>query len=153
MISADHPFRQSSTARLLSHKIQKMSPPTMQSMMQISQKIRDANSRRSSSALSILQRQSRHDPGLKTPGWVSKVSFPAPLETNVCEAVFDAINALSDDSLPNLKRPDVMGVEAEWVGSQDCDDAKIVTEQDKYEAMMRDVQKPTTILYARGGAF
>ena len=59
-----------------------------------------------------LQRQSYHDPGLKSPGWISKVSFPAPIETNVCDAVSDAINALSDDSLPNVKRPDVMAVEA-----------------------------------------
>ena len=121
--------------------------------MQIAQKIREANLRRSSSTLSVLQTQSRHDPGLQGPGWISKVSFPAPNDTNVCEAVFDAINALSNEDSLELERPDVTAVEAEWVGSQECEDINVITEKDKYEAIIRDSREPTTILYARGGAF
>lgn len=116
--------------------------------------MRDANAQRSSnSTLSFLQKQSRHDAGLDGSAWVSRVSFLPPKETHVREALFEAIKALSDDSLPDLKRPDVSAVEAEWIGGRKYDDTNVVSEQDKYTAMMRDVQTPTTILYARGGAF
>ena len=115
--------------------------------------MRDANLRRSSSTLSLLQKQNRHDPGFDSQGWVSKVSFPAPKETSVCDAIFDAITALSDDRLPDIRNADVMAVEAEWVGSSNCDVSKVVTKQGKYEAMMRDVRKSTTKLYVYGGGF
>ena len=39
------------------------------------------------------------------------------------------------------------------MGSSNCDVTKVVTEQGKYEAMMRDVRKSTTILYVHGGGF
>ena len=88
-------------------------------MIIISQKLRDANLERSSkSTLSVLQRQSRHDPGVEGSAWVSKVSLPAPKETDVREALFDAIRTLSDDSLPILNRPDISPVEVEWIGAR-----------------------------------
>lgn len=122
--------------------------------MLISQKMREANLRRSSNLpLSFLQRQSRHDPGLEGSAWVSRASFPAPKETSIREALFDVINALSDDNLSNLERPDISPVEIEWIGSRRSDDTSIDSEKHKYETMMRDIQTPTTILYARGGAF
>ena len=123
-------------------------------MSLISQKIRAANLQRSfKSTLSVLQRQSRHDPGAEGLAWVSKVSLPAPKETDVREALFDAIRALSDDSLPVPNRPDISPVEVEWVGARRSDATNVVSEKDRYEAMMGDIQTPTTILYARGGAF
>lgn len=131
-----------------------MTSPVVEKLMLISQKIREANWRRSSnSTLSVLQRQSRHDPGLEGSAWVSRVSFPAPKEPDVRKALLDAIDALSDTGHSNLGRPDVTAVEAEWIGSRTCDDADVVSAQDKYAAMMKDIQTPITVLYARGGAF
>ena len=131
-----------------------MSKLTSSKMILISQKLRDANLQRSSkSTLSVLQRQSRYDPGVEGSAWVSKVSLPAPKETDVREALFDAIRTLSDDSLPILNRPDISPVEVEWIGARQSDAHNTPSEKDRYEAMMRDVQTPTTILYARGGAF
>ena len=131
-----------------------MSKLTSPQMILISQKLRDANLQRSSkSTLSVLQRQSRHDPGVEGSAWVSKVSLPAPEETGIREGLSDAIRTLSDDSLPILNRPDISPVEVEWIGARQSDATNTLSEQDRYEAMMRDVQTPTTILYARGGAF
>ena len=137
------------------HLRRKMSGLTVPKMSLISQKIRAANSQRSfKSTLSVLQRQSRHDPGVEGSAWVTKVSLPAPKETDIREALFDAIKTLSDDSLPIPKRPDISPVEVEWIGARQSDDStNPLSEKARYEAMMRDVQTPTTILYARGGAF
>lgn len=89
---------------------------------------------------------------MKGSAWVSRVLFPAPKESDARKALLDAIDALSDESHSNPGRPGVTAVEAEWIGSR-TDDADVVSEQDKYAAMMKDIQTPITVLYARGGAF
>ncbi|KAL9117879.1 MAG: hypothetical protein Q9187_005579 [Circinaria calcarea] len=126
-------------------------------MVRVAQRIRDANfTHFSRSTLSSQQQQSRLDPGPPSSAWISKVSIPAPEEADIRDALFDSIDALSlagEEFSHSVAKPELAAVNAEWIGRRDGQISDVFSEQERFTAMMREVQNPITILYIRGGAF
>jgi len=108
------------------------------------------------SPLSKQQHLSLKDPGIKGPMWISKVVLQKPEENDVREALVKAIEGLKEGgetyTLPVLKP-----VEAEWTGYRSDVDANApeldISEEEKYENLMKEVKSDVTILYFHGGAY
>lgn len=88
--------------------------------------------------------------------WISKVVLQKPEENDVREALVKAIEGLKEGgetyTLPVLKP-----VEAEWTGYRSDVDANApeldISEEEKYENLMKEVKSDVTILYFHGGAY
>ena len=116
-------------------------------------------------SISAVQRMSTHDAGVKGRVWVSRYAAAPPEGEDeraaVRDAVFEAIHAISDPTLPkpdlSSSSPDLVAVEAEWTGYRAgvADDQELppVGERDRFAQMMDEVSHPTTVLYLHGGAF
>lgn len=106
--------------------------------------------------VTVQQRRSMRDPGIKGPMWVSKVTLPAPGEA-VAEAVLRAIESLSDgNEAQGLALPTAQSVEGEWTGYRAGVDKSTplpgITEKQKYEALKAEATSDLVILYIHGGA-
>jgi acetyl esterase/lipase len=105
------------------------------------------------------QKMVNKDPGIKGRIWVSKVASPVPPETSVRDVLLETIRSLQHAQTKNVpvRTPEMLPVEAEWTGYRDGvgSDAKLpgLSEAEKYRLMMKEVKKPTTILYLHGGAY
>ncbi|KAE8351726.1 Alpha/Beta hydrolase protein [Aspergillus coremiiformis] len=101
------------------------------------------------------QKGSMHDPGIKGPMWVSKVTFPQP-ENDIQNAVFKAVEDLKLGG-ETYDIPGVVPVEAEWTGYRHGVDKNAlqpdISEEDKYKELRRDAPADPVILYFHGGAF
>ncbi|KAH7323758.1 acetyl-hydrolase [Rhexocercosporidium sp. MPI-PUGE-AT-0058] len=109
--------------------------------------------------LSQLQRMSIKGPEIKGRIWVSKVTMPKPVEDDARQALFKAIEGLREqgEEKGGFVEPDLKPVEAEWIGyragaAKGSAELKISEEQ-KYQEMMKEVESPTTVLYFHGGAY
>ena len=111
--------------------------------------------------VSKVQHLSLRDPGVKGRIWISKVTLTAtPSEDDdVRKAVFEAIEGLKEpgDAPGGYLEPELRPVEAEWTayraGAAKDEPLPDVSEGEKYEAMMREVSSPTTVLYFHGGGY
>lgn len=109
--------------------------------------------------LAQLQRMSIKVPEIKGRIWVSRVTMPRPDEDDVRQALFKAIEGLREDGdeKGGFVEPELGPVEAEWVGyragaTKGSTELRISEEQ-KYQEMMKEVESPTTVLYFHGGAY
>ncbi|KAH6707623.1 acetyl-hydrolase [Leptodontidium sp. MPI-SDFR-AT-0119] len=109
--------------------------------------------------LAQLQRMSIKVPEIKGRIWVSRVTMPRPDEDDVRQALFKAIVGLREDGdeKGGFVEPELGPVEAEWVGyragaTKGSTELRISEEQ-KYQEMMKEVESPTTVLYFHGGAY
>ena len=106
--------------------------------------------------LSFTQRLSLRDAGIKGPLWISKVTCPAPLETDVLECLLSAIKELGDGT-ETFITPTIAAVEAEWTGHRGGVDKKQprpdLSEADQYKSLMKEATSPVTILSMHGGAY
>ncbi|KAH0565100.1 hypothetical protein GP486_001500 [Trichoglossum hirsutum] len=93
------------------------------------------------------------DPGVKGPMWVSKVTLPAPEDSNILEILFKAIHGLCDGR-ETFTRPELSAVEAEWVGHRPGVDANTLdpdlSPEEKYNHLMDEVKSDLTVLYIHG---
>ena len=111
------------------------------------------------------QKFSLRDPGIKGRMWVSKVTFPQPIEGEDADLIdqlgkaFDLLKqetpGIDDASLPpNI---DTGSVYAEWTGFRAGVGANepepSISEAEKYAKMMEEVKSDVTILYFHGGAY
>jgi hypothetical protein len=110
-------------------------------------------------SISKIQHISVKDPGIKGRIWVSKITLPIPPEDDIRKGLFKAIEALKEpeDAPGGYQEPDLHPLRAEWHGyragaSKNSSPLKI-SEDQKYQEMMREVASPTTILYFHGGAY
>jgi acetyl esterase/lipase len=109
--------------------------------------------------VSKVQRLSLRDPGIKGRIWVSKVTLPTPGEDDVRQAVFSAIDGLREtgDAPGGYREPQLAPVEAEWTGyrakAAPGEPLPDISEQEKYQELMREVSSPTTVLYFHGGGY
>ncbi|ROW06634.1 hypothetical protein VPNG_06707 [Cytospora leucostoma] len=122
-------------------------------------------------SISETQRLLNRDPGVKGRIWVANYTAPAPKETSIRDVVIRAIENLNlrqpgndQGSTPSLPLgntqcwPDVVPVEAEWVGYRAgaTPQSRLppdLTEAEKYAEMMKEVKGKTTILHLHGGAY
>lgn len=111
--------------------------------------------------VSKVQHLSLRDPGIKGRIWISKVTLAAAPgeDDDVRKAVFEAIEGLKEpgDAPRGYREPELRPVEAEWTAyrADAAKDAPLpdVSEREKYDAMMREVSSPTTVLYFHGGGY
>ena len=96
------------------------------------------------------------DPGAKGPMWVSRVSFRGPHEDDARQILLKVIERLGDTG-QTYTVPEQVAVAAEWTGYRPGvgPEAKelLISEAEKYDALMRETSNPLTILYIHGGAF
>lgn len=101
------------------------------------------------------QKSTMRDPGIKGPMWISKVTLPRP-EFDVRDAVLHAIEAIGTGS-ETFDVPAIAAVEAEWTGYRSGVDKNApqldISEEEKYQELLKEVSSDMTILYLHGGAY
>lgn len=106
--------------------------------------------------ISVQQKASIRDPGVKGPMWISRVKFGAPPEDDVRQALFKTIDEMrTGDEI--YAKPEFQTVEAEWTGYRPNVDKEspepLIPEEERYKKLMQDVHSEVTILYFHGGGF
>jgi acetyl esterase/lipase len=106
--------------------------------------------------ISKLQRLTCKDPGVKGKIWVSKVKQDVPEEDDVRQMLFSAIDAMGTGE-ETWTKPEQRPLEAEWNGYRS--DAKPdepepvdMSEETKYENLVKETKSKVTLLYFHGGA-
>ena len=108
--------------------------------------------------MSKIQDFSMRDPGIKGPMWISKVTLPLPEDTDVRLRVQEMFEKLREDDA-RLTEPEVVEapVEGEWTGHRSDAGAHApelaISEEEKYQRLMGEVESDVTILYFHGGAY
>lgn len=107
-------------------------------------------------SLSVQQRVSIRDPGVKGPIWVSKVKTDVPSEDDVRQALFKAIDELKSGG-ETYTKPEYAPVEAEWTGPRagaaKNEHEPSLSEPEKFKKLMAETKSEVTILYFHGGAY
>ena len=104
----------------------------------------------------LRQQQTTGDRPAKGRVWVSRVTFPAPVEDDVRQIVLDAIEELVPSSKDKVyPQPTLANVQAQWTGFRSGVTLKepepAISEEEKFSNMMREVHNPITIIYMYGG--
>lgn len=107
------------------------------------------------SSIGKVQRLTLKDPGVKGKVWSSKVKLPIA-EDDVRQLVFKAIDDMGTGE-EQWTKPESQSLEAEWngyrAGAKDDElEPAGMSEQEKYDAMMKETTSKTTVLYFHGGA-
>lgn len=107
-------------------------------------------------SISKQQKGTLKDPGVKGRMWISRVTMPAPTEDDLRQALFKAIDDMNEGD-ETYTRPTLEPVEAEWTGyranvAKDAPEPSI-SEEEKYQNLMKEVTSDVTILYFHGGAY
>ena len=101
------------------------------------------------------QHKTTLDRGVFGPRWVSKFEFSAPPEDGARQVLLDAIKALGNDS-ERYDIPSLEAVPAQWVsyrhGIGSDEPEPVMTEKEKYTALVGATNKDLTIMYMYGGA-
>ncbi|KAK2823847.1 hypothetical protein FQN49_007557 [Arthroderma sp. PD_2] len=96
------------------------------------------------------------DSSIKGYMWIANATMPKPAEDDVLEALIKAIDYRKEGP-ETFDMPDVRAVEAEWTGYRKgaSEDTPIpdISDEDKYERLMEDVDEDMTIFYIHGGAY
>lgn len=120
-------------------------------------KIRE-RSAANTSQVSLRQQRSLRDPGVRGPVWVSRVAFPAPEtgEGDITSLLSDAIQILGCGH-EKYTAPSVLEVKAEWTGYRPGalphESEPNISEKEKYQCLMGDIEDSCTVLYLHGGSF
>lgn len=108
-----------------------------------------------SKPLTKAQEDSKRDPGIKGPMWVSKITLPEP-EFDVRDAILRAIDDLNTGD-ETFDVPAIAAVEAEWTGYRSGVGKRApqpdLSEAEKYAELRRESPSDMTILYFHGGAY
>ncbi|KXL47112.1 hypothetical protein M433DRAFT_186660 [Acidomyces richmondensis BFW] len=112
------------------------------------------------SPISKVQGVTLKDPGIKGKMWVAKttINAPAPDEESLREAVFKAVDEMSDGNVQYTK-PNLVDVEVEWTGfrpsARKKDPLPEISEKEKYQRLLAEPTRTsdTVILYFHGGAY
>jgi acetyl esterase/lipase len=108
------------------------------------------------SSITKVQRPTLKDPGVKGKVWVSKVKLAACEEDDVRQLMFKAIRDMGTGD-EKWTEPPTQPLEAEWngyraaAGDNEAEPSGL-SEQEKYDAMLKETTSKTTVLYFHGGA-
>jgi len=106
--------------------------------------------------ISVQQKASIRDPGVKGRMWISRVKISTPPEDDIRQALFKTIDEMQTGDQVYTK-PEFQTVEAEWTGyrpnvGKDSPEPSL-PEEERYKKLMHDVHSDVTILYFHGGGF
>ncbi|KZF19761.1 hypothetical protein L228DRAFT_285699 [Xylona heveae TC161] len=118
------------------------------------------------SSVSEQQQRSIRAPPVRGPMWISRVTLsPPPEENDVKRLLFTAIDQLNESDNANdnktgetaYEKPELVPVEAEWTGYRAAawrttPEPSVLSEEEKYHRLMKEVTSDITILYVHGGA-
>jgi len=112
-------------------------------------------------SVSTTQKLASRAPAPRGHIWVATYACPVPPEVEeLKEAIKRGIDGLWDPKIPRAGYdiPEPVAVEAEWTGyrvnaARGEKLPKELGEKGLYEAMMKDVKSPVTVLYFHGGAY
>jgi acetyl esterase/lipase len=106
--------------------------------------------------ISHSQKNSIRDPGIKGPMWINKTTLTPPPENDIRKILFKSIDEMKADDEAYTK-PELLPVEAEWTGYRSGVPENApelpISENEKYEHLMKEVTSDATILYFHGGAY
>lgn len=114
------------------------------------------------SSISKVQAMTTRDPGIKGRIWISKVASEIPPENHIRDTLLAVIDTMREDRSSRSAEglfgvPEIASVEAEWTGyrAKATLDATLppISEEEKYEEMMKECRSSPTILYFHGGAY
>jgi len=107
-------------------------------------------------SISTLQGNSLKSRSVRGNLWVSRVSLPCP-EDAVRTILYLGIRSLSSDGWETLALPSLVPIELEWTGykkgAESGDLEAPMSEKEKYDNLMREVNSEVTLLYVHGGGF
>jgi acetyl esterase/lipase len=109
--------------------------------------------------VSSVQRFTTRNVEIKGKIWVSSYASPPPPETDIRDSLIQVVESMRAPSAKegNVRIPPFAHVEAEWTGYRAAAGKKEhlpkISEVAKYNEMMKECQKPTTVLYFHGGAY
>ena len=121
--------------------------------------VRKTRSRLAWNTISVRQSWSTKEKEVRGPLWVSRVTFPAAGDNHLLRLITDSISSLGDGGSghENYTLPPVVPVSAEWVGWRSGISAKepepLVSEEQKYKSILKDVSSSVTVFYLFGGNF
>ncbi|KAF7589137.1 hypothetical protein BBP40_004742 [Aspergillus hancockii] len=118
--------------------------------------IRDVLCNSPPSTVTEQQQSTLQDPGVKGGMWVSRVTVPAPPESALQDALFQAIQALGTGS-EEYSKPSLQPVTAEWTGhranvSTNTPEPRL-SEVARYQCLMDETANDATLLYFHGGSY
>jgi acetyl esterase/lipase len=118
--------------------------------------IRDVLCNSPPSTISMQQRSTIQDPGVKGRMWVSRATIPAPPEGAIRDVLTQAIRALGTGDEEYLT-PALAPVTAEWTGYRASVPHNApepsISEADKYKCLMEETTTDVTLLYFHGGSY
>ncbi|KAK1250711.1 hypothetical protein MKX08_010714 [Trichoderma sp. CBMAI-0020] len=109
--------------------------------------------------VSSVQKFTTRNVEIKGKIWVSSYASPPPPETDIRDALVNVVESMRDPSVKegNVRIPPFAHIEAEWTGyrasASKREHLPKISEVAKYHEMMKECQKPTTVLYFHGGAY
>lgn len=105
----------------------------------------------------VLKRQEEttRDREARGPCWVSRLTFPAPLEPDARQLLLAVIEYLGTGT-EQFTHPALVDVPVHWVGQRQGVDKNApepkYSEIEKFEALNKEIETPLTIMYTYGGA-
>ncbi|KAM0459719.1 hypothetical protein ACHAPV_005433 [Trichoderma viride] len=109
--------------------------------------------------VSSVQKLTTRNVEIKGKIWVSSYASPPPPETDIRDSLVKVVESMRDPSVKegNVRIPPFAHVEAEWTGyrasASKGEHLPKISEVAKYHEMMKECEKPTTVLYFHGGAY
>ncbi|KAI1124226.1 alpha/beta hydrolase fold-domain-containing protein [Nemania abortiva] len=107
-----------------------------------------------------IQAMTLLDPGVKGQVWISNAVADVPPEGGIRDALMSVIRSMGDTSeaqAAGFRIPDIVPVEAEWTGYRSGaapnEPLPDISEEQKYEELMKECNNATTVLYFHGGAY
>lgn len=108
--------------------------------------------------ISQMQRESSGDAPARGSVWISRMTFPAPTDTSLRDALYRVCERLRDPSQSFASPAEVplKDVGLEFIGSRSGVEDGVpepdISERDKLQCLERECKSDMTILYIHGGA-
>ena len=108
--------------------------------------------------ISQMQRESSRDAPARGSVWISRMTFPAPTDAGLRDALYRVCERLRDpgQSFASPAEVPLQNVGVEFIGSRSGMEEGAtepdISEQDKLQCLERECQSDMTILYIHGGA-
>ncbi|KAJ8070670.1 hypothetical protein OCU04_001041 [Sclerotinia nivalis] len=124
-------------------------------LMSWTQKFRKDKNHLFYAPISLQQAATTADQPANGPVWASRTTLPAPKCDSILTAITEAVYDLDDSSCRADLVATLADVQVQWSGFRSGvgknEKEPNITEEEKYQGLMKDTQSKTTIIYVHGG--